>query len=60
MDKSDKRVFGIVTVAIVATMVTALVFLRAQAIGVHQTLAPPGIDGDHASWANEQAKRGTP
>ncbi len=47
MDGSDQKVLGIVTAAITAVMVTALVILCFQASGAHPGLSHPEFDNSN-------------
>ena len=47
MERSDQQILGIVTAAITAVMVTALVILCFQASGAHHGLSQPNFDGSN-------------
>jgi hypothetical protein len=47
METSDKQVLGIVTAAITAVMVTALVILCFRATGTHHRLNQPELDSSN-------------
>jgi len=51
MERNDKRVFGVVSLVIITTMVTALAVIRFRAIEA-QRQSQPNVDGPSAELAD--------